>query len=139
MNDNDVKHIIARGTAEGISVALGLLVQQERIPRTPTDKSANPFDDVGLLITAEFEKGSPSYPFSESLKDELVRVMQENTGAISLFKDEGNAEMLKKLVVVLACGQTLEFLKPRVGQVFELFRRVREEGIVQLPKGGPSQ
>jgi hypothetical protein len=33
----------------------------------------------------------------------------------------------------------LEFLKPRVGQVFELFRRVREEGIVQLPKGGPSQ
>lgn len=133
--DTKLKRLIAEGTADGIGVGIALWVQNERLPRTPTEKSARPIDDLCLLFTADYQEGKPGYPFEEqSLKAEIDAIVSEHIPALKILFYSNDLEEVKKLTRYLVAGQVLEFIKPKSEKVKELMDKIRNEGLsTQIP------
>jgi hypothetical protein len=126
----ELRQIVAEGTAEGLGVGISLFAQQNRISVRPTSKSKNPIDDLSLLVTAEYARHQPGYPFGDqSLKAEINAVIKEYQPAIEMLWLEKDLPQCKKLVITITCGQLLEFLTPKKAKFEETLERIRLEGL----------
>ncbi len=111
--------------AEGISLAIILFTQNNRISMKPTKDCENPLEDAMLMITAELAIGNSSYPFGEdSLNQELEYVIQEYGEAIEFLWKDGSKE-IDKFIVTIICGQCLEFFQRHKKEIEEMMQFIR--------------
>ncbi len=123
----ELSMLVASKTGEGIAVALALFSQNNRIPSKPSKSCEDTLGDALLRVTSEFAAGNQSYPFGEdSLEDRLCEVVQEYCAAIEFMWKNSDRKDLSKFLVVISCGQTLEFFEKHKKEVEELFAEVRK-------------
>jgi len=125
-----LRKIVAEQTSNGIDVAVGLFIQKNRIDAKPSELAKNPVGEFITQLTLDWTQDKSKYPFyTASIKQEIDGVINEYAEAIMLLFNDKDFKELKKLICIITCGQTLEFLE---------FRKARVKDIIRDIKFGPT-